>query len=256
MRTGSVRRAVACFGLASVCASLAVGQLPGGDDAAVPTMKLELPKRIPHPAPPPAEIPALPENAAGLPDLTLEFREIVAGDGTARRRESDRILTRSRNRVHLRFSGGRQEWLFLQNPVDPRRLSGLLINHAENVIVTYYESDLRMQGVARGWLDVLTLGLDARIIGELSPAAETTEFAGARFGKLVAKKPREDGLVEVWWSEELLLPMRVVRQTGQTTQTYELTRLTRGADPVVLEDPLRRFPGYTTVDFADWHEEH
>jgi hypothetical protein len=48
----------------------------------------------------------------------------------------------------------------------------------------------------------------------------------------------------------------VTRKTGEATHTYELARLTRGADADVLADPVKRFPGYTAVDFADWHEEH
>ena len=61
--------------------------------------------------------------------------------------------------MHVRTSAVR-EWLYVRNPIDPRRVSGVMIDHETRVLVTYEESDLRNARGIRGWLDVLALGLD------------------------------------------------------------------------------------------------
>jgi len=221
--------------------------------------RFELPARVSHSKLNQAEIPELPKEAMRLPDLTLEFRQIQSGVDIAGSPEVVHVLTRSRNRAHSLLTGGvNREWLFLRNPVDPRRVSGSLFNHAERAIVDYFESDLRNSGVARGWLDVLSPAVDPRLLAKFTQTSETAELSGVLFRKLVPKEDRQDGILEVWWNSELLVPLRVTRRAAGVTQTYELTKLTRGVESDLLADPQVRFPRYATVDvadFADWKEE-
>ncbi len=46
------------------------------------------------------------------------------------------------------------DWLFVRNPVDPRRVSATMIDHRARLLVEYDESELRNAGIARGWADV------------------------------------------------------------------------------------------------------
>jgi len=246
-----------------LAAILAVpGFIPGQaqDSAqAAEAARFDFPARVSDRVPIAVGIPELPAAAGSLPDLTLEFHEVVGTGNAAVLPKVVHILTRSRNRIHSRLTGGVDwEWLFLQNGADPRRVSGSQINHNERVILEYFESDLRNTGMGRGWVDVLNPGLDYSLINELSPTEETTDFAGVSFRKLVPSEPREDGVLEIWWSDELLVPLRVVRQAGAVTRTHELTKLTRGVEAELLIEPQRRFPDYAIVDiadYADWKEE-
>lgn len=93
-----------------------------------------------------SEVPELPQGADALPELTVEF---TSQNGIKR------IVSRSKNRVHIAMPQAKQEWLFVRNPIDGRRVSGILIDHPHQVLLDYPETDLRIEGIARGWADVI-----------------------------------------------------------------------------------------------------
>lgn len=96
----------------------------------------------------PAGPPALPKDADRLPEITVRMT-LPQGE--------QRILSRTKDRIHLAMPDRNQEWLFIRNPVDGRRVSGILIDHGHKVRIDYPESDLRIEGVARGWADLLSI---------------------------------------------------------------------------------------------------
>lgn len=115
-------------------------------------------------APPPP--PELPQGADELPEITVKLN-LAHGEL--------RVVSRTKNRVHLAMPDRNQEWLFIRNPVDPRRVSGILIDHNHKVRIDYPESDLRIEGVARGWADIIaideskgevTRGVDQKLIAD------------------------------------------------------------------------------------------
>ena len=89
--------------------------------------------------------------------MTLVVVLSSADGGTTRRLRQE--VSRSRTRVHLSRSDN-TEWLFVQNPVDPRRVSGVLIRHADKVVIAYEESDLRNWMGIRGWADIIRMAQD------------------------------------------------------------------------------------------------
>lgn len=97
---------------------------------------------------PPSPIPELPANADTLPEITVKL-SLAHGEL--------RIVSRSKDRIHLAMPDRNQEWLFVRNPVDGRRVSGILIDHNHKVRIDYPETDLRVEGVARGWADLIAV---------------------------------------------------------------------------------------------------
>lgn len=110
-------------------------------------------------APPPGA-PELPSNADRLPEITVKISD---PDGATR------IVSRTKDRVHLAMPARKQEWLFIRNPVDGRRVSGILIDHNHKVRIDYPEVDLRIEGVARGWADVIAVDESN---GEVTPGVD------------------------------------------------------------------------------------
>jgi hypothetical protein len=169
------------------------------------------------------------------------------------RGRTTRTLLRTSERVLVAMDGGRQEWLFERNPVDPRRVSAYRIDHERREIVAHQEADLRNRLRLRGW-DVLALPLDPGALEALRATGERETAAGASFERHVAPEPASSGIVEVWWSAELLAPLRLSRRDGEwvTTSTLESVDLEPGLDR--LGDPRARFPRYEAIDAADEHD--
>lgn len=137
-------------------------QSRSGTTTPEPAPPLPAPKPIerksqPTPAP---TIPELPVNADSLPEITVKL-SLTHGE--------HRIVSRTKDRVHLAMPDRNQEWLFIRNPVDGRRVSGILIDHSHKVRIDYPESDLRIEGVARGWADLIDI--DQRH-GEVTPGVD------------------------------------------------------------------------------------
>lgn len=203
-------------------------------------------------AAPAAELPGIPANAGNVVPLTLHVRTERRMNGQVH--VARQVITRAFDRVHVAPREG-PEWLFARNPVDARRVSGYLIDHASQSIVFHTDSDLRSMLGIPGWSHVLTLGVDPNEVAALHRSAgvrRISGFAFERFSGSNATGPDE----AIWWNAEQLLAAEfsMSDSSGQTRYVVESLRAT--VDESRLREPGLRFPGYRTVDLADWLEQH
>jgi len=236
-------------GLAAVAAAALVahGAAAGAQEASVTAADLTASDRISQP-PPAFSPPPLPAGADAVPPLTLSVT-VVRRDG-GRESRSVRTVLRTAERV-LVVGSPDSEWLFEQNPADPRRVTGYRVDHARRRVLVHDESELRHSLGLRGWADVLTLRLPPEARAGLRATGEHEVAAGARFERLVATPPPERGLVEVWWSEPLLLPLRVADREGAAATTTTVEVLEAGVDTARLALPTSRLPDYELGDASD-----
>jgi len=193
--------------------------------------------------------PELPSEAHYLTPSALEVHTTAAGH-TA---ESVQTVTRTVDRVRVDMPGNR-EWLYVRNPVDARRVSAWLTDHAAKTIVVYDESDLRQTMGIRGWLDVLTLGFDSGTLAHRTPVGEARRAFDLPFQHFTI--PAADAAVqEVWWHQGQLLPLKIVRRRPAASSTVVTVRQRRlDVDLRRIASPATRFPHYRQLDFADWLE--
>jgi hypothetical protein len=217
------------------------------DDLVVPI----LPKRrtsIPPPLPPPT----LPFGADRIAPLTLDAtirRQTAAGRVHVLRQK----ITRTPERIHVAPGTG-PEWLFERNPVDSRRVSGFLIDHASRSIVFHSDADLRAMFAVPGWAYVLTLGFDVSLLDGLKPSDDIRRIGGIRFTRF-SRARQPGGLSDIWWNAEHLFPAEFVTSDSTGRARFSIDRI-RAADLQVLRPPSSRFPEYGLVDLADWLERH
>lgn len=88
-------------------------------------------------------VPALPPDAENIKPVTMNV--VIHGQPGMVLRTRDRVLVKT----------GQREWLFKRNPVDPRRVSAKVVDHAEKLIIGYEESDVRNLLGLNGWAEVL-----------------------------------------------------------------------------------------------------
>ena len=155
-----------------------------------------------------------------------------------------------------RGRGGRKEWFFLQNVVYRDRALGYLIDHDKREVQVHEESSLRSLMQIRGWMDVLTLRFDPTIVPTLRDTGERRQTGSATFKHYVANAPGRSGVVEVWWSEGLLLPLSLTARASGVEVTSVVKGLTWSADAKLLAEPSVRFPSYKTLDPADARDHH
>ena len=217
---------------------------PDDDDVPafeLPTRRAETPAAVP--------LPELPATLIAPADLTLELETTSTRRGrTLRRRES---VARSAHRIHIRGIDDDVEWFFVQNPVDPRRVSGSRIDHAKHVVIDYDEAELRMGGIARGWADVASFGVGVERLARLAPTGRREQRWGFEFTELGVPAGSPPG-AHVWWSEAAALPLRV----EGSSSTLEVRSLRPGVAPERLLDPRLRYPTYDSIDIADYREKH
>jgi hypothetical protein len=179
--------------------------------------------------------------------------ELVATSETPdgpRRRAAQTVL-RTADRVLLIPEGGGSEWLFLRNPVDNRRVSGYLVDHVKRQILLHHDSDLRNRMRLHGWADVLTLRFDPQALAALDATGERRASGGAVFEQYVAREESTQGVSEVWWSDTLLVPLRLTVRAADLVTTWTIERFTAGVDVERLDDPRKRFPQYAVLDISD-----
>lgn len=208
-------------------------------------------RRAPDAPPPmPAE---LPPGADDVTPLTLEvvIRRQYTDNATTVVRQT---VSRTLDRVHVEVAGGR-EWLFERNPLDPRRVSGLLVDHASRTIVLHEESDLRNMLGINGWADVLLIGFDPSALSLLKPTGQARTLGGIRLMRYAAEQ-KDAGVSEVWWNQEQALPAAFVTIAGGRSTRVSTERLRSGVKPERLRSPSVRFPAYKLVDLAEWLEGH
>lgn len=199
----------------------------------------------------PVSLPSLPSEAGSVAALTLNLQVKMNGDGASTFQHQ--TFSRTTDRVHLKVRDG-AEWLFVQNPVDGRRVYAYLIDHEHKVLVRHDESELRTGQQIRGWLDVLTLGFDPGGLVELKATDRIEAVGGVPFTQHLRPTPGT-GIQEVWWSDTQLLALRIVSSTGLQTRTVSVDHIREGVDVALLSPPEQRFPSYRTVDLPDWLEE-
>ncbi len=198
------------------------------------------------PPPSPGPPPELPAAAHTISPSTIDLVFQRAGAELVRH-----AVTRTEARVHVRQSASR-EWLYVRNPRDPRRVNGALADHTRRVIIQYGESDLRNWQGVRGWLDVLTLGVDPWSVGSPVPGEASRQLGSlsfVRYDRVLA-----EGAERTWWCAGELLPLEALQETpaGRTVLTVE--RIDQHVDRDLLADLEVRYPDYQAIDLAEWLE--
>jgi hypothetical protein len=167
------------------------------------------------------------------------------------RQTTAQVVTRTFDRVRIAVEGGRQEWLFVQNAAYPDRASGYLIDHRARQVRLHDEQALRAAIGVRGWADVLTMRFDRTILSTLRATGLRRSVGELTFAQFVATGSKDQGIVEVWWSEELLLPLSLTRRESGIEVRSDIEDLTTHADESLLLEPVFRFPDYESRDAAD-----
>lgn len=201
--------------------------------------------------PPPVAVPEVPDDLARPPAITAELETRVERRGAAAVAQRRTVL-RTADRVLIRFDEAAPDWLFVRNPVDPRRVSATMIDHQERLLVTYDESDLSAGGLGRGWADVASLGVEPEVLARARPTGRSRTAHGVRFDE----RRHEPSGSELWWSAETGLPLRVVFDERGARTEILLRRVSHGADAELLRDPRGRFPAYASIDVTDLREKH
>jgi hypothetical protein len=210
-----------------------------------------LPDRSSPPPPPAPTVPAVPAAAESLAPITYTL--VTTWDGVAGgRRRIEQQVTRTRDRALLIVDDGTREWYFERNPVHPGRVSGWLVDHEARRILAHDESSLRTMLRIRGWIDVLTMRFDPAALEGLADTGTERTVAGETFHLFRASPQPPTGVVEVWWSDGLQLPLELVtRESADVTATARVLGLTTDVDMSVLASPQQRFPGYRVMDAVD-----
>lgn len=200
-------------------------------------------------------LPALPHALEAPPSLALS---LLTKDGANHILQRTRVM-RSAERMWVRFEPEHTEWYFERNPIDHRRVSGVLVHHRRHTLVEYSGNELEIAGLGRGWSDVASLGIRREDLDGLEPVGNVRELSGYHFEAL-RPTPRatagHDGIRELWWSQKLSLPLKIVEVKQGATRDVEVERLSRDVDEAVLRDPGVRFPRYARMDVADFREKH
>ena len=139
--------------------------------------------------------PSLPASADSIAATTVELivsRRVVTGRPSIIRH----TVSRTADRIHI-VGSDRREWLFERNPIDRRRVSATLVEHAAEAIILYAESDLRMTLGIRGWADVLAFGFDLESLNGYKRTADVRTLAGIQFARYVTDT-KAAPIAEVW----------------------------------------------------------
>jgi hypothetical protein len=210
----------------------------------------EVPIRLQEDAAMRVEPPAMPAALAAPPELTVEL--VTTSTAHSQRVERRQDVARTADRIHVRVVDAGVEWLFVRNPVDPRRVSARRVDHARRVIVEYDESELQLNGIARGWADVAGLGVEHDALQELMRSGRTRNHFGFEFVEW-RSKPGVPAR-EIWWSDEAALPLHISGLPSDSTVVIVSVR--RDVERTRLLEPLERFHDYSVMDVADYREKH
>lgn len=202
----------------------------------------------------PQKLPEIPAAYRELPPVKLGLRiRLKTADGV---KTMERTLVRTTDTIYMRYEHQGQEWLFQQNPIDPRRLSGKLVDHRKRSILQYYQSELHEFGIVSSWRDVFLLGVDPDLLALLEPTGGSETLAGVQFRHFVNKT---DGAsqpsTEIWWSDSAALPLRIIQRKDNEEWIQEIASIEWTRDEALLAEPHSRFPQYAEMDYVDWQEE-
>ncbi len=228
-----------------------------------PAERLERPTPVVH------DDRALPANLDSMP--TIRFRvvrtlggESIAATGSSAFTTED-LVTRSPSAVSMQPTGAGQGWLLRQNAAFPRRATGYLLDLNQRLVLEHEDTDLRVRGIVRDWVDALVLGFDLGWLDRGVDTGETRTVAGYAFRRVVHTPESSDELgCEVWWSDELMLPLEVTLTKGDSrwTQRVEslevLEVLAPGEAPQELSHPAeqRFIRTFQRMTLSDWYDIH
>lgn len=178
--------------------------------------------------------------------------------GGSRKSNTRQTILRSNERVLVSTDGAKTEWLFERNPVDHRRTVGYLVDHEHRRILVHEESVLNATQRIRGWLDVISLRIDPEQVTALPPTGETRTVSGITFARHArqASDNNADGLIEVWWNADRLLPLESTFRQGKRTITTRLESIAPGVAETKLTAPNQQFSSYQMLDIADASDQH
>jgi hypothetical protein len=233
--------------LAGVMAVTGARHSAGSED--LTTVPVEPPLRTATARPAGLEAPPLPAAAESLAPLKITIRTSIDGGAT-----TTQLVTRTRDRVRLVLEGGRREWLFRRNPVHPERVDGDLIDHDARQILAHDDTQLLAGLGLRGWADVIMMRFDPRLLPSLRATGAVERRGGAAFKRFLAADQEAQGIVDVWWSEPLLLPLRMTVHHGARRITATIISFGPAEDPPALEAAASRFPDYESLDAVDAKE--
>jgi hypothetical protein len=211
---------------------------------------IHLPERTATPVPQSGEPRPAPAAADALAPLTITLATVWEGP-RGQRHETTQVVMRTTDRVRLVLDGVRKEWLFQRNAVEPARVSGYLVDHTSRQILVHDESELRTGQGLRGWADVLMMRFDPQILSTLQATGKRNRVDGDTFTQYIAADRQRRGVVEVWWSDALLLAQRLVVREADYVTTSTITRIDRAIERSTLADPRGRFPDYEIIDPGD-----
>jgi hypothetical protein len=259
-RSRATLRAVVAGGLvlAGAIAWDAAGR-PAQTASANPAAQEEPPAPFKAPArsgtarPPPIAVPDVPHELATAPAVTADVETRVVG---RRGRALRKTITRAADRVHVSIGPRGPEWLFVRNPVDPRRMTATLIDHDHEILIEYDESELRNSGVGRGWADVAGLGVQPEDLRALRATGRSRRIAGLRASERALPRGARGRVRQLWWSDQAAAPLLASVEDGASRGELRVRRLRLAADESLLQDPRVRYPSYRVMDVHDHREEH
>ncbi|HTF89763.1 MAG TPA: hypothetical protein VK843_15225 [Planctomycetota bacterium] len=165
-------------------------------------------------------------------------------------------LVRSESGVFAGRADGSAGWYFLQNPVARAQFTGWRIDPGQQLLLQHSHSDVINEGIAHSWDEVATLGVDADLLSTMRATGERERAFDVEFVRYVIDGKPASSVHELWWNEELQLPLRIVRDVGGQLHTQVLVGFDKASDSSLLQLPWERFPSFTRIDLADWREGH
>jgi hypothetical protein len=193
------------------------------------------------------------ESEFNAPPVVAEFAWFADGamEGIGR------TIARSDHALRLGRIDDPIHFWYLRNSVDRARMSGVEVQHGERLLVEYPESDLEDQGLGTSWAALSRFGVGLDAFASLARTGEAEEAFGIRFERWArdAAAPAAEGEpLEIWWSGDWALPLRVLRLREGRTVEQRLIALERALDPELAKSPALRWPEYQVMDVADYRE--
>ena len=195
--------------------------------------------------------PAVPAALDAWDPVTVD---VIVKTGT---NESHRTVTRTNNAVHVHMPEKGLEWRFTRNPVDPLRVSGQLVRHSEHVVLDHNDNNLRDRNIARGWADVMTIGVKLADLDGLEPTGKTRRAFGLEFAQLLRPEgaTKISAVDEVWWHADSGIPLEITASDQSVSWQQTLVGIRPDIDEQLLRDAALRYPEYRNVDLIDFGEE-
>lgn len=191
----------------------------------------------------------MPASANDVPPMVFTV-VTTRTDEHGTRRVSKQTVTRTIDRIRLVPDGSQREWLFERNPVDPRRISGYLIDHRARQILVHQESDLRNREQLRGWADAWFMRFEPRQLSGMRRTKETVAIGGATFARYIGGGASGEA-EEVLWSDRYLLPGQLTFREAAVVTISRIENLKFPSRTPDLGDPRALYPQYQVLDLAD-----